>query len=165
MPTTVPIPIDFRTPGLSALAGNSFWTPKALTALDLDTWEFVKDVDGKVFGIVEYLPTLDATPNARVLLSLGANAATGVTRLSVLTKAIANAQSFNPASLTAIASQDISVPGTARTRFDATFTVATEVVAGGKMLYVCVFHEGAHTNDTLAVNTELYGGVLLVDVP
>jgi len=55
------------------------------------------------------------------------------------------------------------VPGTAYLRKDVTFAL-TEALAAFDTLLVQVYHEGAHANDTLAVNTLLLGASLEVTV-
>lgn len=146
--------IDLRNPRVTSLAGNSFFTVLGLTDWDFGHWEFVKDVDGKVYGVAR----LGATVTTINLL-IAANATSGVTRLSVRHKTVTDADSLNPGSLTAITSQDITVPGTAYLAKKVTFTI-TETVAGKDAMIIEVFHEGAHANDTLAVNTLLLGGWL-----
>jgi hypothetical protein len=167
MAVTVRIPIDLRNPRVSSLAGNTWWAVIGHTAWDAGHWRFNGDVDGKVYGLVPVPKNLDTTPNAKIVLVIAANATTGVTRLSIRTKAIADAESFNPASLTAETAQDITVPATARLRKDVIFPSTgnlTETVAADDLLIVELFHEGAHANDTLAVSTELYEAFLQVDV-
>jgi hypothetical protein len=153
---TVRVPISLRTPAMSSLQGNSTFTALALTALDIHVWSFVKDVDGKVWGVVPVPFNLAATPNAKLVLALAANATSGVTRFSVATARSADAASFNPASLTAETSQDITVPATAYllkyVTFPSTGSLAVTPQAGD-ILIVQVFHEGTHANDTLAVNS------------
>lgn len=164
---TVRVPIALLNPRTATLAGNSFWTIAALSAWDAGHWEFVKDVDGKVYGMVAVPKNLAATPNPKIVLSLAANATTGVTRMSVGTKAVADAESLNPASFTVETAQDVTVPATARVRKDVVFPSTgnlTETVAADDLLIVEIFHEGAHANDTLAVNTEVYAAFLQVDI-
>lgn len=156
---TIRIPIDLRNPRVSSLAGNSFFTVTGLTAWDAGHWEFVKDVDGKIYGVVSIPNNLNATPNAKIILTIAANATSGVTRLSVATNPPADGESLDPASLTGETAQDITVPATARLRKDVTFTL-TNAPAPNDLLIVEIYHEGAHVNDTLAVNTELYNTVL-----
>lgn len=155
-------PINLHTARTSTLAGNAVWTVAALTDYDAGHWEYVKDVDGKVYGHVMVPSELAATPNAKIILSVAANATTGVTRLQVATKDPADAESLNPAALVDETAQDITVPGTAYLRKDVTFTL-TNVPAAGDYLIVEVHHNGAHVNDTLAVNTLLFGAWLEVD--
>lgn len=167
MATTVYIPIELRNPRVSTLAGNAYWTVTALTAYDFGFWQFVKDVEGKVYGLVRIPQNVAATPNAKIVLCIGANATSGVTSLAVSTKAIADNESINPASLTAESTQDITVPGTARLRKDVTFPTAgslAETVEAGDLLLVEVFHDGDKAEDTLGVNTELYAAFLQIDV-
>lgn len=155
------IPVSLLTPASAVSAGNSFWSVGALTNYDLGRWEFVKDVGGKIYGQV-LVPSAISTTAGSLILHIAANATTGVTRLSVATKAVADAESVNP-TFTAETAQDITVPGTAYLRKDVTFTL-TEALAGGDILLVQVYHEGAHGNDSLAVNTLLLGATLQVSV-
>ena len=163
----VRLPIDLRNPRVATLAGNSFFTVAGLTAGDFGYWQFVKDVEGRIYGVVAIPKNVAATPNAKVVLVTSANATTGVTRLQVSTKAIADGASLNPASLTAEPAQDITVPSTARLRKDVTFPSTgslTGTVAADGLLLVEITHLGAHVNDTLAVNTELWVAYLQIEV-
>ena len=148
--------VHLSTPRATSLAGNSFWMVQGLTDWDAGHWEFTKDVDGKVYGQVLVPPSYSSGGTLR--LAVAANATTGVTRLGVGTKAIADTESFNP-TLTDETKQDITVPGTAYLRKDVTFTL-TETLAARDVLVVEIFHEGSHVNDTLAVNTLLMGAWL-----
>lgn len=156
------VPVSLHTPASATSAGNSFWSVLAMTDYDLGHWEFVKDVGGKIFGHV-LIPEGLAATGGSLVLHIAANATTGVTRLSVSTKAVADAESMQPSSLTTETSQDITVPGTAYLRKDVTFAL-TEALAEGGLLIVEVYHEGAHANDTLAQNTLLLGATLHVTV-
>lgn len=163
----VRVPVDLRNPRVTTLAGNAFFTVVGLTAWDAGHWQFVKDVDGKLYGVVKVPKNLAAAPNGKIVLVIGANATTGTSRLSAATKAVADAESLNPASFAVETAQDITVPATARLRKDVTVPASgtlAEALAADDLLLVEVFHEGAHANDTLAVNTELYGAYLEVDV-
>lgn len=163
MATTVPIMIDLRNPRLTSLAGNAFPGVLGLTDWDAGIWEFVKNVDGKVYGVV-YIPNnVNATPNAKIILILGANATSGVTRMNIGTNPPADGESYNPSSLTDETAVDITVPGTARLLKHQSFTL-TNAPAAKDLLIVEVFHNGAHVNDTLAVNTELLAAILEIDV-
>lgn len=164
---TVRVPIDLRNPRVATLAGNAFWSVLGLTAWDAGRWEFVKDVEGRTYGVVPVPKNVAVTPAPKIVLSIAANATAGVTRLRVATKAIADAESLNPASLTAEPEQDITVPATARLRKDVTFPTTgnlSEAVAADDLIVVEIAHMGAHANDTLAVNTELYAAFLQVDI-
>lgn len=154
-PTPPVIPVSLTTPRASSLAGNSFWTVAGMTDWDMGHWEFVKDVDGKVYGTV-LVPSGATTATLR--LAIAANATSGVTRLNVGYAPIADAESLNPASLTDGTAQDITVPATAYLRKDVTFSLTG--LAGADLVIVEIFHEGSHANDTLAVNTLLLGAWL-----
>jgi hypothetical protein len=155
--SSFPVPIDLRNPQTAANAGNCFPTVTALTDWEEWHWEFVKDVDGKLYGVVR----VPWTPTAcKIVLHTLYNATTGVARWSVSWLGAADGVTFNPAALTSLTSQDITVPGTARLRKDVTFTLGSQPV-NGDVLMVEVYHEGVHANDTVAVNSELLGATLL----
>lgn len=149
--------LQLTTPRVTSLSGNSFWSTIALTDWDAGHWEFVKDVDGKLYGQVIVPPSY--VSGGVIRLAIAANATSGVTRLGVGTKAVADTESLNPGALTDETKQDITVPGTAYLRKDVTFTL-TETLAASDLLVVEIFHEGSHGNDTLAVNTLLMGAWL-----
>lgn len=151
------IPIDLHTPRTSTLAGNSFFTVVTLTDYDAGHWEFVLNVEGKVYGQVR-IPD-DYASGGVIRLALAANATSGVTRMQVGTKAVADGEALNPGALTDETAADVTMPGTAYFREDVTFTL-TEALAAGDLLIVEVFHDGDHANDTLAVNTMLFGAWL-----
>jgi hypothetical protein len=164
---TVKIPIDLRTPRLSTLAGNAFWTVKALTNIDQGVWEFVKDVDGKIYGVAPIPASIATVPNPMIVLIIGANATSGITRLNIATKFIAQDAESYDVTLTNHTAQDITVPGTARLTKQTVFSTSGDFanIAANDILVVELFHEGSHANDTLAVNTELLDAYLLVDIP
>jgi hypothetical protein len=141
---------------------NSFPTMYLLTGYQPYVWEFVKDVDGYVFWQARVPDGLAATPNAKVVLEIIANATSGVTRLGVSSKNAADGATMN-SSLTVETEQDITVPGTAYFRKKVSFTL-TNAPAAGDLLYGNIKHAGAHANDTLAVDTLLLGAWLQVDV-
>ena len=125
-------------------------------------WTFVKDVDGYVYFQVRVPDGLAATPNAKLILEIIANATSGVTRMEVQSKNAADGAAMN-AAVTVETAQDITVPGTAYLRKKLSFTL-TNAPAAGDLLYGAIGHRGAHANDTLAVDTLLLGAWLQVDV-
>lgn len=136
---------------------NAFWTVSSFGGPLFGHWEFVKDVAGFVYG--QSLVPANVT-NATIRLVIAANATSGVTRLSVFGNATANGELIgtgwnlgNP-----ITPQDITVPGTAFFRKDVTFSVTG--LAGADLIQIAISHDGAHANDTLAVNTLLFGAWL-----
>ena len=160
--TTAKIPIDFRNPRFTTLAGNSFWNVIALTNVDLGVWDLLKDVQGKIYGVVQVPKAINATPAAKIVLSIGANATSGVTSLIVSSKNLADGATYN-VTLTNETQQDITVPGTAYFRKDVTFTLTNAPVAGDELIVVAS-HEGQHANDTLAVDTLIFDAWLEVDL-
>ena len=163
--TTCRIPIDFRNPRVSTLAGNCYWTVIALTNIDLGVWDFVKDVQGKLYGTVTVPAGLAGTVSPAIVLSIMANAVAGVTSINVATKAVApTAESIN-ATLTSDTRQDITVPGTAYLDSAVTFTVGDLAnVVANDILIVEVLHDGTQAADTLNSDTLLVEGWLRVDL-
>jgi hypothetical protein len=166
MTKTIQLPIDLRNPRATSLAGNAYWALLGLTAWDAGHWHFLKDVEGKVYGIVRLPVDMAGTPNAKIKLVICANATSGVTSLAIEHKSIqtkATAESLNPALLTAITTQDITVPGTAYDAKEVSFTV-TETLAAEDELVVSVFHDGDKAEDTLATDTILIDAILEIDI-
>ena len=149
-------PVQLLNPRTTSLSGNSFFSVLGLTDWDVGHWEFLKDVEGKIYGVVRVPATYIS--GGVIRLAIAANATSGVTRLQIGTKAVADGESLNP-TLTDETAQDITVPGTAYLRKDVTFTL-TETLAANDLLIVEIFHDGDHTNDTLAVNTLLFAAWL-----
>lgn len=110
---------------------------------------FVKDVDGTWFGRVRVPQNYVGTP--KIVLSLAANATSGVTRITVGTAAPADGETYD-VTFTDETAVDTTVPGTAYFRKDVTITLATTIAAGDDLM-VRVVHNGAHANDSLAVDT------------
>jgi hypothetical protein len=160
---TIYVPIALANPASSSDIGNSFWSVLGLTAWDAGHWEYVKDVDGLVFGTVRLPHNLAGTPNAAIVLVMAWNATTGVASMIVASKNVASGGSLNPASLTAETVQDQTVPGTAYLRQDMTFTL-TNAPAADDELIVEIEHNGTRTQDTVAVNTLMLAAFLKVDV-
>lgn len=156
------VPITLTNPIVASSAGNAFFTVLGLTDWDAGHWEFVKDVGGKIYGFAQIPQALAAT-GGTIGVAIAASATSGVTRLNVAVKAVADGESLDPSSLTDHTAQDITVPGTALLRKDVSFTL-TEALAAGDLLIVEIFHDGAHANDTLAVNTLLFSAWVDVTV-
>lgn len=117
---------------------------------------FLRDVAGYWYGHLRIPQDYVGTP--KIILSIGANATTGNTRMVVSSYVTANAASYDGTYTTETA-QDVTVPGTAYTRKDVTFSLTTSGIAAGVDLVFRCDHEGAHANDTLAADTILFSVV------
>jgi len=148
--------IPLQNPRVSTLAGNSFFTVKAMTNYDWGHWEFLKDVDGYIYGRLR-VEGARAAPS--VVISIAAAATSGVTRLALDYAKLSDGQTMDQG-FSSLAAQDITVPGTSQARKDVTFGPLA-AFAHGDFLIVRVYHAGAHANDTLAVNTMLAGAWLI----
>lgn len=148
-------PVTLTNPQVSANGGNSFFTVLGMTDWDAGHWEFLKDVDGKVYGNVLIPANVTA---ATLRLVIAANATSGITRINIATASVASGASFNPGALTDATAQDITVPATAYFRKDVTFALSG--LTGGNLLILEILHNGAHANDTLAASTLLLGAWL-----
>ncbi|HEY8836496.1 MAG TPA: hypothetical protein VIO16_02220 [Dehalococcoidia bacterium] len=167
MATTIRVPISILAPAVSANGGNAFFSVAGLTAQDYGHWEFVKSVQGNLFGQVAVPHNLNATPNAKIILSFAANAATGNTVIQIGTARIPAGTSINPGSLTTETAQTITVPGTAYQRFDVTLPASATLAVtpqADDILLVEIMHNGAAGGETLAVNLLLLAAVLVVDL-
>ena len=121
---------------------------------------FVKDVDGTWYGHIR-VPQ-NYVGNAKVIVSIFANATTGVTRLVLGTFKAANAATYDAAAFTDETAQDITVPATVNVRKDVTFpasgSLATSLAAGDD-LFIRLQHVGTAGTDTLAVDTMIMEAV------
>ena len=160
--TVAKFPIIFTLPRTQTLGGNAFFSSSALTAYDDGHIEFVTDVDGKFYGECYLDPdVIDGGTITAVKFkgSLYANATAGDTVMEVSTKAIADGETFNPASLDGSTEGPtaITVPATAYLRTDFTFTFTPANFGEGDIILVEIFHEGTSTTplDSLAANTLL----------
>lgn len=159
------IPLEIRNPRGTTLPGNSYFSVEALTNIDFGMWTFVKDVDGKIYAVVNAPPEMAVTPNAKIIFIIAANATSGVTRLNQSSKCVAEDGETINVSLTADTAQDITVPGTAYFTKKVSFTGGDLTnVAANDVIFIELFHEGSHGNDTLAVNTLLVDAYLEIDV-
>lgn len=136
-------------------SGNGYAALLSTTNIRELVAAFTKDVDGSWYGLVRVPQDYSSGP--KIILRILANATSGVTRLNVYSSAKTDAEVVD-AALTAETAQDITVPGTAYTLKDVTFTLASSPAAGDS-LTVRIQHEGNHANDTLAVDTLLYEAV------
>jgi len=144
------LPVKLTNPRATTLQGNSFFTVAGLTAWDFGHWEFVKDVDGRIYGIVR-LDGIANTGNLKLSL-VGANGA-GVTRIGLKSNQTKDGIGINPASLvTSYTPQDVTVAAGYIQR-DISFGIGG--LATYTILILEIIHEGSHANDTLAVNTML----------
>lgn len=163
MAQTIRIPVDLGVPQQAANQGNCYFDMLNLTDHDFGVWTLVKDVNGKVYGRATVPKNLSGTTGSLVVALAWANSASSkVARVSVAYSPIANGESLNPGSLTDVTAQDLSVPTTAYQRTDATYSLTG--LAADDVLLVEVYHEGAHANDTVAVDTLVVEAWLECDV-
>jgi hypothetical protein len=121
---------------------------------------FVKDVDGTWFGMCR-VPQ-NYVSGAKIVLSLCANATSGVTRITVGTAAPADAETYDVTFADETA-QDIAVSTTVYVRKDVVFPATgtlTTALAPGDDLVVRITHNGANAADTLNADTILVAAVL-----
>lgn len=136
-------------------SGNGYAAMVSTSNVRQVTAAFLKDVVGDWWGVAR-VPQ-DYVSGAAVVLSLAANATSGVTTMGVASSPIADTETYD-AALTAETDQDVTVPTTAYKRKDVTFTL-TPTVSPGDDLVVRIRHNGTAANDTLAVDTLLIGAV------
>lgn len=160
---TIYIPIDIRNPQVSLNTGNSFFNVINLANVgDLGIWDFVKAVQGNLFGVCRLPPSINATPNAKIILTFMANAVIGNAVIQVGSKNINTSTSFNTA-LTLESPQTITVPVTAYERFDVTFSLTNPPNANDEMI-IEILHNGTSGSETLATDLLLVDAVMAVDL-
>ena len=171
MADTTRFPIDFRSPAVSHDAGNSFYNVISLTTatpdFDLGVWEMIHtgDVDSYIYGLVSVPVTIGATPAAKIILRVMANATTGNIRTRVATLAAADAESLDQA-LTAEAEVTTTMPGTAFEieEISVPLTIAGDPSANDT-IQVEFRREASDTvNDTLAANLLVVEAYLEIDL-
>lgn len=144
---------------LNPFDSSSFWTISAMTGgTVLGHWEYIANASGWVYGQV-LVPA--GVTDATLRFAIGANATSGVTRLALYANALADGAGYGGstwANGNPLTAQDVLVPSTALTRKDVTFSVSG--LSGGDILILSLFHDGTNANDTLAVNTLLFGAWL-----
>lgn len=152
MASTIQVTVPLLGPDSS---GNGYAALVSTANIRQVVAAFLKDVVGDWWGIVR-VPQ-DYSSAGTIIVSLAANATSGVTTIGVATKVIANAAVYDQA-LTAESDVDVTVPGTAYTRKDQSFTLSTTPAAGSDLL-VRIRHNGTATNDTLTVDTLMFNAV------
>lgn len=163
---TIRVPIELRNPRVTSLAGNAFYTVEGLTAWDAGRWEMIDAVESRIYGVVPIPKNVAGTPAGKIILSC-ATTATEQYRLEVKATAVADAESLNPASLTAIETIDVTAAGTARLRKDTTFPASgsmSEVLTADDLLIVEIIRHGEHANDDIVAPLYLYAAFLQCDV-
>jgi hypothetical protein len=149
---TIQVPITPRMPDSSGNGYPLFYNANPHRHL---VWAFLQDVAGYWYGTFRVPQNYVDTP--QIVLSIGANATTGVSRLAVSTYCSAEGESYDGTYTTETA-QDITVPATAYLRDDVTFSLTSSPAVGDDVQFR-IDHEGAHANDTLAVPTLLFNVV------
>jgi len=153
LPSGLILPVDIRVP-----VSNVYWDSAGIgEPRYFGYWDFVKDVLGYADGFVKVPP---GVTSGTIKATIMANATSGVTRWYIRTFASADGASLSSGTADNATAQDITVPGTAYNRKDITFTVPS-TFAAGDILWVRFVHDGAHANDTLAVDTLLLGAWLV----
>ena len=149
---TKPVPLKLTT---TDATGNGYAALLSTANIRQVIPAFLKDVVGDWWGLVR-IPDNYSSAGA-VVISIAANATTGVTTMGLASNPVANAAGYDVA-LTSESDQDITVPGTAYFRKDVTFTL-TPTLAAGSDLNVRIRHNGTAANDTLAVDTLMLAAV------
>jgi len=156
------IPIRLRVPRSSTLAGNSAYSVTALTAHDFAVWEFVNNVEGRIYGYVTLPLSFATTPTPTIWLTLASGVASGNMRFRVSTKCVVDGQSFNPAAFTAESYQNIPSGGI-WIRKDAAYPIQEPLVPRG-LLLVEITRDGANAVDTAEGVAYLIEAYLEIDL-
>lgn len=155
---TIPVPLN-----VPDASGNSTYNVAAFTSWQVGHWRYAKDVDGFVYGAAT-LPW-NVTPTALVVgFNIAANATAGVTRMVAYATPVADGEQLNFAAWeVGPIAQDVTVPATAYLQKKVELTMTGATWAAGDTVVVSVGHNGAHANDTLAVETLLLNCWLRVE--
>lgn len=149
---TVQVTVPLDTPDSSANGYAALSLNNGFSNVRRIVPGFTKSVDGTWEGAIRVPQNYSST--GKIILSAVANATSGAVRWIVSTSVVA-ASSSEDATYTAETAQNVTVPGTAKQRFDTTFTLTTTPVAGST-LNVKVQRNGANVGDTLAVDCLLW---------
>lgn len=152
---TVQLPIRLETPDSAGSGYPALTTNNGFSNVRRVLPAFTKLVDGTWEGSVR-IPQNYSSGGA-VKLSFVANATSGAIRSRVSTTVVA-ASSTEDASYTDESYVNTTVPGTAKQRFDVSFTLTTTPVVGST-LNVKVTRNGTNGGDTLAVDALLWEAV------
>jgi len=162
--TIAKFPIIWGVPRTQSLAGNSFAGVTALTAYDDEHLEFIHtgDVDSKYYGNCYLDPdVLGASPTISAVKFIGElyanNAIAANVRVGVATKQIADAESFDPATLDTEVEQTVAMPTTAYVRKEISITLTAANFAKGDISIIQFTRNAVDTiNDTMAQNLFLH---------
>lgn len=149
---TVQVPVSLDTPDASGNGYPALSTNNGFSNVRAIVPAFAKTVDGTWEGRLR-VPQNYASGGA-IILSQVANATSGAVRNRVSTAVVAAAVSEDTA-YTDESYVNTTVPGTAKQRFDITFTLTTTPVPGST-LNVKVTRQGTNGGDTLAVDALLW---------
>jgi len=147
-PATGAIPVKIVSPRSRDLQGNSFFASAGFTNMDLGHWQFVQDVEGRIYGIARLSGSISSV---NVRLSVTGDG--GVARWAVNYLAAKDGTSMNSA-LAATTPVDVSLTGGGvYLQKDALFAIAG--LSTFTALYLEIVHDGAHANDTCPGNSIL----------
>lgn len=150
---TKQVPILVEAPDSS---GNGFAQLVSTANIRQLVPAFTQAVVGDWWGVVR-IPQ-DYSSSGAVILSVAANATSGVAVIGLASKPIANSAVYD-AALTAESDQNITMPGTAYTRTDVTFTL-TPTLAAGSDLLIRMRLNGTSGSNTLAATLLMFNAVL-----
>lgn len=157
MPTTVYLPIDFQVPDVRS--GQAYWTVLSGTAKQFGVWEFLSGNSAIIHGYCHIPNIIGGTPNAQVSLVCTTASNSGTTWFELTSVAVASGTDWN-AAMNIDSGYNLTVPSTARQRFDFLFASGGNIattVSGNSVLIVEVRHSGPTT-------TQIIEGLLRVDL-
>lgn len=168
MADTTRIPIDLRSPGISANAGESLWTVLPLTTpapdFDLGVWEMLDNtLDSAVYGVVTVPNAIGGTPAAKIVLRWASPGTTGNAYFQVSTRHVANTEALDGAYTDTQGPTAHATTGTANVIDDDTFTLGTQPAASDLIL-VEILRDNSDALDTLAASVYIVEAYLEIDL-
>ncbi len=145
------------TPMVPDNTGNAYSTVIAGSNIRAIFPAFAHDVDG-AWWFKQRLPE-DYNAAPTVIVRIGANSTAGqVSSMIVASVAVSTSVGWDANALTAETVQDLTMSTTAYRPTDGTFTLSTSPAATQDLI-VKITHNGARSQDTLAVDTLLFQAI------
>ena len=141
MSTLIRVPIDIRSPELTGIAGNSFWTTNSGAVSQMSFWAFLGNTSGGsgtgvkatgaiVYGYVNVPSNIDPNSVGKIILCLAGSATAGSLSVwRVGTKEVQTGMAFDNPSWTHENAIQWTAPTTAWARYDKSFTMTSATTA------------------------------------
>ena len=146
MASLIHVPIDWRTPEQTGIAGNSFWSVLSGTASQLAGWMFlgntsggsgtgIRATAGVIYGIVNVPPNVDPNSTGSILVCLATTAtANAISFWKVHTREVLTGSTYDVTSFVAINGQAWTAPTTGWARKDLSFARDAATTGGAQIM-------------------------------